>query len=278
MEQETQGGDLAEIRQGIEASLQDEAVIDERTARLIASQLHDGQASPYYALASSGYIDREPLLDSIARDAQNENLDEEARSWLGHLVMYVESTKPERPAVDSPRIWVGSLAAYNDGVLHGKWIAADREADEVWEDVNEVLRTSPVPAEEYFIADYENFAGLRLWEYEPIERVAQIGRLLVAYGDAFAAWLQYEGSDALGRAEEFTDAYVGEFSDREELQDHFEMLYGIEEMMDELHRKVSSSLSVYVEFDTEAFINDLECNGDIYIVERNGVMQVFQRI
>lgn len=41
---------------GVEAAEREDRHIDDRTARYIASQLHGGQASALYALASSGAI------------------------------------------------------------------------------------------------------------------------------------------------------------------------------------------------------------------------------
>lgn len=176
-----------------------------------------------------------------------------------------------------PMVWVSSLAAYNHGTLHGRWIEAAREADEVWEDVNAILESSPVPGEEYLIADHEGFAGVTIWEYERIERVAEIARHIVNHGEAFGLWLTHEGSDALERADGFEDAYEGSFSDREEMLDHIDMNFGPRELMDEIERVVRHPLSAYVEFDLEAFVNDMDCNGDIYTVETNRGLHLFKR-
>ena len=60
-----------------------------------------------------------------------------------------------------PRIWVGCLAAYNAGALHGEWLTVTdyNDVDELYEAVKtEVLATSPEPnAEEWFIADSDEF-------------------------------------------------------------------------------------------------------------------------
>ena len=43
----------------------------------------------------------------------------------------------------SPRIYVACLAAYNAGQLHGEWINADREANEIQADIKSILEKSP---------------------------------------------------------------------------------------------------------------------------------------
>jgi antirestriction protein len=45
----------------------------------------------------------------------------------------------------SPRIYVACLASYNSGILHGEWIDATADADEMQDEVNRILRASPCP-------------------------------------------------------------------------------------------------------------------------------------
>ena len=54
-----------------------------------------------------------------------------------------------------PRAWVGCLAAYNSGILHGEWLDCDDE-DEFSEGLKRVLGSSPVEdAEELWVMDHE---------------------------------------------------------------------------------------------------------------------------
>ena len=46
--------------------------------------------------------------------------------------------------LDTPRIYVACLAAYNNGRLHGRWIDAT-DPHKVWEQVNAMLAASPEP-------------------------------------------------------------------------------------------------------------------------------------
>ncbi len=58
------------------------------------------------------------------------------------------------------RIYVACLAAYNNGKLHGAWIDATQDIDDIQEQVSQMLDESPEEdAEEYAIHDYEGYDG-----------------------------------------------------------------------------------------------------------------------
>ena len=44
---------------------------------------------------------------------------------------------------DTPRIYVACLASYNAGILHGRWIDADNGAEQVQEEIENMLAESP---------------------------------------------------------------------------------------------------------------------------------------
>lgn len=115
-----------------------------------------------------------------------------------------------------PRIYVASLSDYNAGRLHGAWIDATQDADDIGEAVQAMLSASPeAGAEEWAIHDYEGFHGIRLGEWESFERVAELATLLEEYGAAFAAYYDNEGAD-YATAEGFEEAYAGEWSSLED--------------------------------------------------------------
>lgn len=64
------------------------SIIDDAAARVIASQLHSGQGSAIYALASSGAI-VEGLLEEIDFATKDARLDPVARYWAEDLEKYV---------------------------------------------------------------------------------------------------------------------------------------------------------------------------------------------
>lgn len=131
----------------------------------------------------------------------------------------------------APKIWIGCLAAYNAGKLHGEWVDAAVDEDEIWEAQRRVLRTSPEPgAEEHFIADHEGFAPYRVGEYDGLTQVAQVARLIEEHGPAFAAWLANDESvltdaDDQELEEGFRDSYRGEWeSERAFAEEEVEQL------------------------------------------------------
>ena len=80
-------------------------------------------------------------------------------------------------------IYVACLAAYNNGKLHGVWIDATDDSDDIQEKVNETLESSPEEgAEEWAIHDYESYGSYRLSEYEGIESAHEIACFIEELG------------------------------------------------------------------------------------------------
>lgn len=110
---------------------------------------------------------------------------------------------------DTPKIYVACLAAYNGGRLHGSWIDADQDVDDIWSAVQKMLKSSPEPdAEEWAIHSYDGFGGMRLSESESFERVSELGQALVEHGPAFSAYCSVADDPTV---ENFEDASWGEF-------------------------------------------------------------------
>ena len=64
----------------------------------------------------------------------------------------------ERERLVTPRIYVASLADYNNGNLHGRWIDADQDPEEIRAEVAAMLAGSrEAVAEDWAIHDYEGF-------------------------------------------------------------------------------------------------------------------------
>jgi antirestriction protein len=158
---------------------------------------------------------------------------------------------------ETPRIYVASLSDYNAGRLHGRWIGADEDVDVIREGIQAMLAESPEPiAEEWAIHDYDNFGGLRLSEFEDIERVAELGQLIAKHGAAFAAYAGHVGED-FATEEGFEEANCGEWES--------EKAYA-EELFDELYlADVPDHIQGYIDY--EAFSRDLFIN-DCYSVDR----------
>ncbi len=94
------------------------------------------------------------------------------------------------------RIYVADLAAYNNGKLHGVWIDACDELEDIQEQINQMLASSLEGfAEEYAIHDYEGFGGYALGEYEGIEAAHEIACFIDEYPDFGGELLNNFGGD-----------------------------------------------------------------------------------
>lgn len=112
-----------------------------------------------------------------------------------------------------PKIYVACLAAYNNGQLHGVWIDADQDAEDIHTDIQAMLKASPQPnAEEWAIHDYE-LGGIDIGEYESIEKVAELGQALAEHGEPLALFVQNYSADDL---EHFEESYQGEYDTQED--------------------------------------------------------------
>ena len=185
-----------------------------------------------------------------------------------------DQTSPEQERKAQPRIYVASLADYNEGRLHGAWIDAAQDEEELDLAVKEMLARAPSPgAEEWAIHDYEDFGALRLDEFESLAAVAKVAKGIAEHGPAFAAWAAHVGADSEA-LDEFEDAYMGEWESAvafaEEMLDD---MGHIEEIM----RGVPEHLAPYVEIDYRGYFDNLAFGGEIIPVEKpDGGIYVFR--
>src|SRR5258705_6462661 len=104
-----------------------------------------------------------------------------------------EPNQHEHPGAEAPTqpaIYVASLADYNNGVLHGAWIDAARDPEDIQADIDAILASSREPnAEEWAIHDYEQFGRARIFEHDSIEQVSGIAKGIQEHGYAFSAWI-----------------------------------------------------------------------------------------
>ncbi len=56
----------------------------------------------------------------------------------------MENLQTNNIANNNPKIYMADLAAYNNGYLHGVWIDATEELDAIQDQVNDMLKTSPI--------------------------------------------------------------------------------------------------------------------------------------
>lgn len=158
-------------------------------------------------------------------------------------------TEPET----QPRIYVASLSDYNAGRLHGTWIDATQDPDEIHQDVQRMLTTSPEPlAEEWAIHDYEGFGLARLSEYSDFESVTRLAQGIENHGDAFSAWIAYIGDASEENTDKFEEAYLGRWDDIKTYAEQLAEDIGLtEDIIPEEHRS-------YIRIDIDSLVRDLE--------------------
>ena len=68
------------------------------------------------------------------------------------------------------RIYIACLEAYNNGILHGAWIEPSANVEELQEQIDAILKRSPMPsAEEWAVHDYDEFPNMG--EYPDLEDI-----------------------------------------------------------------------------------------------------------
>lgn len=124
-----------------------------------------------------------------------------------------------------PQLYCADLSAYNAGLLHGLWIYAAQEPEDIQDDIDWMLSWSPVAenevCEEYAIHDYSGFCGLRLSEYEDLQKVSAIAQAIEAHGAAMAAFLDcqcdyYSNPDIAAIVEQFDEYFCGYWESEED--------------------------------------------------------------
>ena len=116
-----------------------------------------------------------------------------------------------------PKIYVACLAAYNSGMLHGKFINAAQDEDALRDEINEMLCSSPIPnAEEFSIHDYEDFGSVELKEYSDLESVSAMAFFIEKHGELGAELLTYNCNDVEEAERLMDECYQGEYQSEKE--------------------------------------------------------------
>ena len=166
----------------------------------------------------------------------------------------MEQPNPEtNPETLTPRIYVASLSDYNAGLLHGTWIDATQDPEDIHQAVQRMLATSrQAVAEEWAIHDYEGFADIPISEYSDFETVARIAHGIKTHGDAFAAWIAYVGDASEETTDRFEEAYLGRWDDMKQYAEQYADDLGLtEDLVPEWARS-------HMRIDVEGMARDLE--------------------
>ena len=160
------------------------------------------------------------------------------------------------PSGERPAIYVACLAAYNNGILHGRWIWAD-DADEMRTATRTMLEKSPEPhAEEWAIHDYAGFEGCRISEYQSFKTVAEIAVFIQEHDALGATVLEHFGGNLEDARAALTEHYSGEHESLADYAQSFTVDRGGE---------IPPSLRNYIDWNSMA--QDMILNGDIYAIE-----------
>lgn len=112
-----------------------------------------------------------------------------------------ESAKPasaEDQVLERFQVWIGCLAAYNNGALHGEWVNLADGVDVFDEACKRVLEASPVPdAEELDVFDTNGIGNIGLgtardlaeW-FDEADEPAEVVRVVVWNDDSVESALQ----------------------------------------------------------------------------------------
>lgn len=177
-----------------------------------------------------------------------------------------ESSHDRQPS-ESPRVWLGSLADYNNGTLHGDWVDATVDDDDLLAAAKAIIDTSETPgAEEWAIFDYEGFGDLRLGESEDLRVVAAVARGIQEHGPAFAAWAELHDCDPAMLAS-FSEAYLGEYDSAADWAATVVADFDVERTLEE---HLPEWIARYTRVDLEALAQDAWLSGDVYVVHKPG--------
>jgi antirestriction protein len=154
------------------------------------------------------------------------------------------------------RIYVADLAAYNNGKLHGVWINACDDLEEIQKQINEMLANSPeTDAEKYAIHDYEGFGGYALGEYESIETTREIACFIEDYPDFAGEILNNFGGDLDEAKKAVEENYCG----------CYKSVADYAQEVTEETTQIPENLSYYIDY--ERMGRDMELNGDVFTVQ-----------
>lgn len=173
-------------------------------------------------------------------------------------------THAERAVKSPPRIWVGSTEDFKRGVLHGRWLRADREAREVLADIGELLAASATPnARRWQIVDHEGFGGVPLCPDDPLEAVLALARGIRDHGHALAGWSGLH-ADLPGVIEDFECSYLGEWPTVEAFVKELVDGIGVPEI---INARLPPAFCEHFQPDAAAIAKKLEESGAIRVCE-----------
>jgi len=164
----------------------------------------------------------------------------------------------------TPRIYVSCLAAYNNGMLHGAWIDCDKDTQEIYVAIQDILDHSPIEnAEEWAIHDFEGFGSFKVEEYGPIDKLSELAAAIAEHGEIISGIMDWRGGTVDQAIETLQDNYCGEYDNKVDFAEQYADNCGYE---------VPSWIGCHV--DWEGIARDMFWDG-FHAIEMNGSIHVF---
>ena len=169
------------------------------------------------------------------------------------------------------QIYIGDLAAYNNGILHGVWVNALDGIEVIQEEINNMLSASPAPgAEEYEVQDLSGFPSFCYSDYTSIDFLVEVAEFLDScdFKDSLInKVVEYCGGDLENAKNMIEENYSGSF-DRE-----VDFAY---DLVDQMYSESElGPMANYIDYD--AFAHDL-LMADYTSFYDDGKYHVFSRI
>lgn len=163
---------------------------------------------------------------------------------------------------NTPKIYVGTYAKYNNGSINGAWLDLSdySSKEEFYQACAELHKDETDP--EFMFQDWENIPDSFIGESWLADNVFEYFEAMedVSDSDAFEAYVLNEGDlskqDIAEFVERFNEAYAGEFDSDEKFADNLAEEIGYFDAMEK------AGISLHY-FDSSAFARDLLC-GDYW--------------
>jgi antirestriction protein len=164
----------------------------------------------------------------------------------------------------TPKIYVACLAAYDNGKLHGCWIEANQEPEEIYQAIRAMLNASPEPdAEEWEIHDYEGFGSVQHVNQSGIEKIAELAAFIAEHEALGCAVLEYFDGEIEVAESSLTDDYAGSY----------DSLANYAQEFTEATIEIPTHLAYYIDY--KAMAHDMELSGDVFTIKLDGQVHIF---
>ena len=157
------------------------------------------------------------------------------------------------------RIYVACLASYNAGILHGDWIDATDDPEDMQASIDAMLSRSRQPdAEEWAIHDYE--APFHIGEYSSLDEIAKTVAFIEEHDEPGIAALELS-SNGVDDAQTLMDGFHGVYNSMRDYAEEYA----------ESCMEVPDHIWPY--FDVDALARDLEI--ELSVHRRSDCVYVF---